>query len=1299
MHLRGNAALTPFRLARKLQELQRDNPEITDLKAEFVYFVDSESTLAEDESTQLTDILLDGPVSTAPLAEAPTLLVTPRPGTISPWSTKATDILHNCGLTNVLRVERGIAWYLELSDGQLPGEKICTRIAPLLHDRMVEAVLENLAAGESLFIHAAPTPLTTVDVLGEGDEALWQANQKLGLALSADEITYLTESFTQLGRNPNDIELMMFAQANSEHCRHKVFNSSWIIDGEAQESSLFDMIRNTHRQNPGDVLSAYKDNSAVISGWQSSQFHRDLKTRKYNYKDGEAAILMKVETHNHPTAISPFPGAATGSGGEIRDEAATGRGSRTKAGLTGFSVSNLRIPAFTQPWEQDNGKPGRQSSALDIMLEGPIGGAAFNNEFGRPALCGYFRTYEETIKTRTGNEIRGYHKPIMAAGGIGTMDPGQVEKLSIPPASHIVVLGGPAMLIGLGGGAASSVSSGEGAEQLDFASVQRANPEMERRCQEVIDACWQLGEHNPILSIHDIGAGGLSNGIPELVHDDGKGARLNLRKINNDDPGMAPMEIWCNEAQERYTLAVAPDAMELFTSICERERCPYAEIGIATKEPQLIMEDPVFDNRPIDIPLDLMLSHPPAMRRVTARRTPLGEAFAPGDTAKLTEAATRLLALPTVADKTFLITIGDRTITGLVARDQMVGPWQIPVADCAVTASGFQSFQGDAMAMGERAPVALLDAPASARMAVAESITNLAAARVPELGQVVLSANWMAACNHPGEDAALFDAVRAVGMELCPALGIAIPVGKDSLFMKTVWGEADTPREVTSPLSLLVTAFAPVADIRTTLTPELRRDAGETELILVDLGAGQNRLGGSALGQIYNQLGDSPPDLDDPQILVDFFHAIQTLNTDGRLLAYHDRSDGGLFTTLCEMAFAGHTGIRIALDGLGDEPLGSLFSEELGAVLQVATGHRDAVLATLNSYAGLAGSAYVIGAPSDDDRIEFRLDNEIVLAEERINWQRRWSETTFHMQALRDQSDCAQEEYDRILDCEDPGLSAKLSFDPAEDVTAPYINKARPRIAVLREQGVNGHVEMAAAFDHAGFDAIDVHMSDILEARTYLSEFQGLVACGGFSYGDVLGAGRGWANSILHNPLAREQFEAFFQHPDTFSLGVCNGCQMLARLGSLIPGAEDWPRFVRNRSEQFEARLSLVEILPSPSVMLSGMAGSRLPVAVAHAEGQADFSSPGGPGKALADQLACLRYIDNHGSTANRYPANPNGSPEGITGMTSTDGRATIMMPHPERLFRTVQHSWHPDEWGVDGPWLRMFRNARHSLS
>ncbi len=1298
MHLRGNAALTPFRLARKLQELQQDNPEIKGLQAEFIYFVDSESELSPDESVQLADILLDGPVSSTAPAEEPTLLVTPRPGTISPWSTKATDILHNCGLTKILRVERGIAWYLETADGQPPQQEIRARIAPLLHDRMVEAVLENLAAGESLFIHASPAPLTTVDVLVAGEEALWEANQCLGLALSADEIAYLAKSFTHLERNPNDIELMMFAQANSEHCRHKVFNSSWVIDGEAQERSLFDMIRNTHRCHPGQVLSAYKDNSAVISGWQSPQFHRDLKTRKYGYQDGEAAILMKVETHNHPTAISPYPGAATGSGGEIRDEAATGRGSRTKAGLTGFSVSNLRIPAFTQPWEADNGKPGRQSSALDIMLEGPIGGAAFNNEFGRPALCGYFRTYEETIKTRAGSEIRGYHKPIMAAGGIGTMDPGQVEKLSIPPASHIVVLGGPAMLIGLGGGAASSVSSGEGAEQLDFASVQRANPEMERRCQEVIDTCWQLGEDNPILSIHDIGAGGLSNGVPELVHDDGKGAQLNLRKIDNDDPGMAPLEIWCNEAQERYTLAVAPDAMELFVSICERERCPYAEIGTATKEPQLIMEDPVFNNRPIDLPLDLMLSHPPAMRRVTSHRAPLGQAFAPGDKAELAEAATRLLALPTVADKTFLITIGDRTITGLVARDQMVGPWQIPVADCAVTASGFQSFQGDAMAIGERAPVALLDAPASARMAVGEALTNLAAARVPELGQVVLSANWMAACNHPGEDAALFDAVRAVGMELCPALGIAIPVGKDSLFMKTVWGEADMPREVTSPLSLLVTAFAPVEDIRATLTPELRRDAGETVLILVDLGHGKNRLGGSALGQIYNQLGDNPPDLDDPRRLVDFFHAIQTLNATDRLLAYHDRSDGGLFTTLCEMAFAGHTGISITLDELSDEPWGALYAEELGAVLQVSAQHRDAVLTTLNGYAGLAGNVHIIGTPNDNDRIEFRLRDKLVLAEERIIWQRRWSETTFHMQALRDQSDCAQEEYDRILDRKDPGLSAKLCFDPAADITAPYIHKARPRIAVLREQGVNGHVEMAAAFDRTGFDAIDVHMSDILEARTRLSEFQGLVACGGFSYGDVLGAGRGWANSILHNPRAREQFEGFFQQADTFSLGVCNGCQMLARLGSLIPGAEDWPRFVRNRSEQFEARLSLVEILPSPSLLLSDMAGSRLPVAVAHAEGQADFASTTGPEKALADQRACLRYVDNHGAVASRYPANPNGSPQGITGMTSTDGRVTIMMPHPERLFRTVQHSWHPDEWGEDGPWLRMFRNARHTL-
>ncbi|MER2602502.1 MAG: phosphoribosylformylglycinamidine synthase, partial [Candidatus Competibacter phosphatis] len=1145
-----------------------------------------------------------------------------------------------------------------------------------------------------LFAQAEPAPLASVDLLGGGRDALAVANRKLGLALSEDEIDYLLDSFIRLERNPSDVELMMFAQANSEHCRHKIFNADWIVDGIAQDRSLFAMIRHTHERHPADVLSAYHDNAAVMTGFPAGRFFPDPADSQYRYHPEDVHILMKVETHNHPTAISPFPGAATGSGGEIRDEGATGRGAKPKAGLCGFSVSHLHIPDFAQPWERDYGKPDRIVAALDIMLEGPIGAAAFNNEFGRPNLAGYFRAFEEDGPD---GQRRGYHKPIMIAGGLGNIREAHVHKATLPPGAAIVALGGPALLIGLGGGAASSMAAGSSHAELDFASVQRGNPEIQRRAQEVIDRCVALGAANPILSIHDVGAGGLSNAVPEIVHDAGRGGRFELRDVPNDDPGMSPMQIWCNEAQERYVLAIAAEGLETFRTLCERERCPYAVIGTATEAPRLTVEDRQFDNRPVDLPMNVLFGKPPKLlREVTHAPAASGALDLAG--IELDEAAARVLRFPAVADKSFLITIGDRTVTGLVCRDQMIGPWQVPVSDVAVTATSFDADTGEAMAMGERAPLALLDAPASGRMAVGEALTNIAAARIDKLGDVKLSANWMAAAGHPGEDARLFDTVRAVGMELCPALGIAIPVGKDSLSMKTVWDVAGESKSVVGPLSLIVSAFAPVQDLRHTLTPQLRTDRGDTDLILIDLGRGKNRLGGSALAQVYNQLGDCVPDVDKPEELAAFFAVIQELNATGRLLAYHDRSDGGLLAVLAEMMFAGGCGVTVLLDDLGEGLLPALFAEELGAVVQVRARDRGVVLGRLIA-AGLGECSHVIGAPNGQDRLILRHAGETVFTASRAELRRLWSETSYRLQALRDHPDCAREAFDAACDPADPGLNARLSFDPVEDVAAPFIaNGARPRMAILREQGVNGQIEMAAAFDRAGFAAVDVHMSDIMAGRVSLADFHGLVACGGFSYGDVLGAGEGWAKSILFNARAREQFAAFFARPDSFALGVCNGCQMLSNLHELIAGTELWPRFVHNRVEQFEARLSLVEVLPSPSLFLRGMEGSRLPVAVAHGEGRAEFRDTGGADAALAAGLAALRFVDHHGKPAESYPANPNGSPGGITGLTSRDGRFTILMPHPERLFRTVQHSWHPDDWGEDGPWLRLFRNARRWL-
>ncbi len=1289
LQLAGAPAFSPFRQRKLLERIQQLAAEVSSLDARYVHFVELEQDLTAAQQQVLEQLL--GGESASDHQATHTFWVVPRIGTISPWSSKATDIARNCGLVNVRRIERGMRFDLEGS--RALDEAILESLLPLLHDRMTESVLTRAEDAESLFNHANPAPLACVDILQGGRDALLAADNALGLALSDDEIDYLVDCFITLGRNPTDVELMMFAQANSEHCRHKIFNASWVIDGKPQETSLFNMIRATHRASPEGVLSAYHDNSAVIQGSPAQRFFVDADTGSYREHKEMAHIQIKVETHNHPTAISPFPGAATGSGGEIRDEGATGRGAKPKAGLCGFSVSNLRIPDFVQPWETDHGKPERIVSALDIMIEAPLGAAAFNNEFGRPNLCGYFRTFEERVPGPAGEEVRGYHKPIMIAGGYGNIREPHIDKQAIPPGAQIVVIGGPAMLIGLGGGAASSVSSGESAEHLDFASVQRGNPEMERRCQEVIDRCWEMGDSNPILSIHDVGAGGLSNAVPELVNDAGRGGRFELRAIPNDEPGMSPMQIWCNESQERYMLAVSSERIEAFQALCERERCPMEVLGEATEEPQLVLGDGYFDNTPIDLPMSLLLGKPPKMLRDVHHRTfSKPDLDVPDD---LTEIAYRVLRLPAVGSKQFLITIGDRSVTGQVTRDQMVGPWQVPVADVAVTCADYQGYRGEAMAMGERPPVALVDPPASGRMAVGETLTNMAAACIESLSDIRLSANWMAPAGHPGEDAGLFDTVRAVGEELCPRLGLCIPVGKDSLSMKSVWQDNGEARSVTGPLSLIVTGFAPVADVSRTLTPQLRSNCGDTDLVFIDLGKGRNRLAGSALAQVYKQVGHYAPDLDDPDALKHFFAAIQDLNRNELLLAYHDRSDGGLFTTLCEMAFAGHYGVDIKLDDLGDDSRSALFNEELGAVLQVRHCDTDTVLETLRE-ADLGRHCHVIGSLRDDDRIVFTQARKPVFNEKRIDLHRAWAETSYQMQSLRDNPACAEQEFAALLDVSDPGLQPRVSFDPEDNTAAPMIAVGvAPKVAILREQGVNGQLEMAAAFTAAGFDCRDVHMSDIIAGRTDLAGFSGLVACGGFSYGDVLGAGQGWARSILFNPGARDAFSAFFEREDSWGLGVCNGCQMMSSLRDMIPGAAHWPRFERNLSEQFEARFSLVEILDTPSILLRGMAGSRLPIAVAHGEGRAEFESREQAQLVLDSGHVALRYIDHYGEATEHYPLNPNGSAFGVTGLTTDDGRFTIMMPHPERVFRTVQHSWHPDAWGEDGPWMRMFRNAR----
>ncbi|WP_407332396.1 phosphoribosylformylglycinamidine synthase [Enterovibrio sp. 27052020O] len=1298
--LRGSPALSEFRVNKLLENCQANDLPVTGLYAEYIHFADVSTALSADEKQKLDRLLTYGPTIAEHAPAGTLILVTPRPGTISPWSSKATDIAHNCGLHAIKRLERGTAYYVDMAS-ELTADQHKV-LAGLLHDRMMEVVFADMEAASALFSAATPAPMKAVDILSTGREALEVANVELGLALADDEIDYLVESFIKLGRNPNDIELMMFAQANSEHCRHKIFNADWTIDGVEQDKSLFKMIKNTYEHNSDYVLSAYKDNAAVMEGSNVGRFFPNPESRQYDYHQEATHILMKVETHNHPTAISPWPGAATGSGGEIRDEGATGIGGKPKAGLVGFTVSNLRIPGFEQPWETDFGKPSRIVNALDIMLEGPLGGAAFNNEFGRPNLLGYFRTYEEKVTSHNGEEVRGYHKPIMIAGGMGNIRDGHVQKKEIPVGAKLIVLGGPAMNIGLGGGAASSMASGQSAEDLDFASVQRENPEMERRCQEVIDRCWQLGDDNPIAFIHDVGAGGISNALPELVDDGERGGKFQLRNVPNDEPGMSPLEIWCNESQERYVMAVAPENMDVFDAICQRERAPYAVVGEATEARHLTLEDEHFDNTPIDMPLDVLLGKPPKMHRDVQTQKVEGKAI-DRDGISVEEASQRVLRLPSVAEKTFLITIGDRTVTGLVARDQMVGPWQVPVANCAVTAASYDTYHGEAMSMGERTPVALLDFAASARLAVAEALTNIACADIGDLKRINLSANWMAAAGHPGEDAGLYEAVKAIGEELCPALDLTIPVGKDSMSMKTRWEQDGEQKENTSPLSLIITAFGRVNDVRKTVTPQLRTDKGESALVLVDLGQGQNRLGATALAQVYKQLGDKPADVDSPELLKGFFLAMQSLVRDEKLLAYHDRGDGGLYVTLAEMAFAGHTGVEVDIntlsaDGECNDDLAALFNEELGAVVQVRTEDLDAVQSTLAAH-GLEACTHVIGTLSDEDTVRIWNGDDLVLEQNRTELRAIWAETTHQMQAMRDNPTCAQQEFDAKKDVTDPGLSAALTFDVKEDIAAPFIaTGARPQMAILREQGVNSHVEMAAAFDRAGFDAKDVHMSDILGGKVSLDGFNGLVACGGFSYGDVLGAGEGWAKSILFNDDARDQFARFFQRGDSFSLGVCNGCQMLSNLQELIPGADLWPRFVRNESERFEARFSLVEVQENPSLFLGGMAGSRMPIAVSHGEGRVEVRDAQHLAAIEQSGTVALRYLDNFGSVTENYPSNPNGSPNGITGLTTTDGRVTIMMPHPERVFRTVANSWHPDGWGEDSPWMRMFRNARVKL-
>jgi phosphoribosylformylglycinamidine synthase len=1340
LHLRffeGGNALSDFKVQQLLPRLTAISDKITGLSARFVHLAAFDAEPDARTLERLGQLMAYGePCSEAHLsaekAGATALLVMPRLGTVSPWASKATDIAHNCGLS-LHRVERLVEYRVTLKTGLLSKPTLNAEqvraVADLLHDRMTEAVTLERTQAEALFTELHPAPMEHVDVLGGGKAALEKANKDWGLALAEDEIDYLVNAFTGLKRNPTDVELMMFAQANSEHCRHKIFNAQFTIDGALQEKSLFGMIRHTHQTAPQHTIVAYSDNASIMEGSEVERFlaragqGNTSASPAYEAVKATSHVLMKVETHNHPTAISPFPGAATGAGGEIRDEGATGRGSKPKAGLTGFTVSKLWGGLSDQP----DGKPEHIASPLQIMTEGPLGGAAFNNEFGRPNLLGYFREYEQAV---TG-VMRGYHKPIMIAGGLGVIDSEQTKKIDFPAGSLLIQLGGPGMKIGMGGGAASSMASGTNAASLDFDSVQRGNPEIERRAQEVINHCWAQGEKNPILFIHDVGAGGLSNAFPELTNDAGRGARFDLNAVPLEESGLAPKEIWCNESQERYVLAIAPESLEQFKSFCERERCPFAVVGVATEERHLTLFDEGKES-PVDMPMDVLLGKPPKMHRdvktVTRQAVPMELTGV-----DLQKAVIDVLSHPTVASKRFLITIGDRTVGGLSHRDQMVGPWQVPVADCAVTLADFSGFAGEAMSMGERTPLAALYAPASGRMAVAESITNLLAAPI-ELSRVKLSANWMAACGEPGEDAALYETVKAVGMELCPALGISIPVGKDSLSMRTQWAGAGEQKKVTSPVSLIVTAFATLADVRNTLTPQLNSSIDDTTLILIDLGKGQHRMAGSILGETLRQPGcpvkDGVPDLDDPQDLINLVNAINTLRAQGQILAYHDRSDGGLLATAAEMAFAGHIGVSLNIDmlvtegdGISDSRMDSgdaknwatqvsarreeltlkaLFSEELGAVIQVKTSERDAVMQTLRQH-GLSKHSHFIGKTRPlsstidvgKGQLQVWRDTKAVFSASLSDLHQVWDSVSWKINQQRDNPACADAEHAAAGRPEDPGMHVSLSFDPTDNVAAPFISAgARPKVAILREQGVNSHVEMAYAFTQAGFEAFDVHMTDLQMGRAHLRNFQGVVACGGFSYGDTLGAGIGWARSITFNDVLSDQFREFFARQSTFGLGVCNGCQMFAELADIIPGAQDWPRFTTNQSERFEARLSMVEVLESPSLFLQGMTGSRLPIAVAHGEGYANFKHRGDASKALA----AMRYVDNSGAATEQYPFNPNGSPGGLTAVTTADGRFTAMMPHPERVFRNIQMSWTSGDPSALSPWMRIWRNARKSI-
>lgn len=1286
--LNGQVALTPFRCAALLTELQAVAPGLTGIKAHFLYCIASQDRLTDTDYHIITQALpLDEAIAPARF-EANSLMVWPRLGTLSPWSSRALDIMAQAQVTDLLGLERGVLYQFT---GELGGQQAA--LGARLSDAMTESVLTEVADLPRLFALTAPRPLNTIALAQGGKAALLAADQQLGLALSDAEMDYLLSAYGKLNRDPTDAELMMFAQVNSEHCRHKIFNARWTVNGAAQPHSLFQMIRHTYQQNPNQALVAYDDNAAVLKGHPAYRFVAHPTTHAYQYELGPSHLVLKVETHNHPTAISPNPGAATGSGGEIRDEAATGRGARAKMGLVGFSVSPLNIPGYTAPYETALGYPAQMQTALTIMQEAPIGAAAFNNEFGRPGLCGYFRTLGLTVPGDGSQTHYGYHKPIMLAGGVGQIRETALHKQPLSPGDLLIVLGGPAMHIGIGGGAASSRVSDESHSALDFASVQRANPEMQRRCQEVIDACAALGERNPILSIHDVGAGGLSNALPELVEACDLGAVIDLRSIPNVDQAMSPAEIWCNEAQERYVLAIRPESLPLFEGLTARERCLFAVVGEVTQAPHLRVVDTQLGDAPVELPLSVLLGDLPRWEREATPReiqtTPLAQA-----NLSFKSIVPMILGFPCVADKTFLITIADRSVTGLVARDQMVGPWQVPVSDVAVTASDYRGYQGEALAMGERAPVAILNSAAAARLAVGEAITNIAAAAIPAIESIALSANWMAAPDAAGQSAALYEAVEAIGLSFCPELGVSIPVGKDSLSMQAEWkAQAGTTHRVTSPVSLVVSAAAPVSDIRATLTPVLNTAVGETDLLCFDLGLGSGALGGSVLAQTQGVTGDEAPDAPSPAILKSFFQLIQTLNAQGDLLAYHDRSDGGLLATLAEMMFAGQVGVTVCLEALHACPITAACVETLGAVVQVRSTERVRIQALAEAHQ-LGALTHWIGSLNQTDTLRIEAaDGRVHYEAERVSLRRYWSELSYRMQALRDHPDCAKSAFDSVLDPHRPGLSANLTFNIEDEVAAPYYQRnVRPRIAILREQGVNGHMEMAAAFESVGFESVDVTMSDLLAQRTDLSNYQGLAACGGFSYGDVLGAGRGWATAIRMNPQLHDMFAAFFTRDNTFTLGVCNGCQMLSQLADLIPGAAGWPRFARNESEQFEARLSLVQVTDSPSIFFSGMQGAVLPVPVAHGEGRVCLSESAGANSAL---LPSLRYVDTHHRVATTYPDNPNGSPEGLTAVTSRDGRATIMMPHPERVFRAVQFSTYPAAWAERSPWHRFFANAR----